>query len=331
MINGVKADVSTAGPAISLAQTIADGGQPSEAAIIGGLAAATTLVLGPLAGAAVGAIGSIAAGLQSLMEDFFRSLGLYDQVPSYHYIGLTPTISPIPYGPTDPYWINVTSYANLQNYILHGDAHHPALSGVYDDDTLTLFESSYVQRMTQAQADAIYPPGGVYVAQTPFEKFFATILSKNLQYWANAQGYVPPRQLLSGAVTAWNQAHQANTTMSFDSPPLGHAWGAGGLLDSVVSLVLGPRGDAINYAKTGVVQRVPPITINTGSAVPSEPKVVALRLSSGGGLAPSSSSLFSSPLVKSVAVAGGIGVAGTAWYAHSLGIPFTAALKRLFR
>lgn len=330
-INSVDADVATAAPAIALGQTIASGGVPTEAQIIGGLASVTTLTLGPFAGAAVGAIGAVVAGAEAALESFFSSLGLYDQVPSYHYKGLvrvSPVPDRVPYGPSDPYWIDVSTYAKLMNFYAHGDAHHPAISGIFDSSMLNLLEESYLQQMTAAQVAALGYPG-IYVAQTPFEKYFSVLLAQDLLYWANAQGYVPPRTVLSGAVQAWNNAHSPSTQQTFGPPPSDHDAGGGNMLDSIVSLVVGPQGDSVGAATTGNVQDIPPVVVNTGAETDAAKKIVTLHLAR---TAPPVTGALSTTakVALSTAIVGGSTAAGVAVWAHVTRQGYGQAWSRLW-
>lgn len=306
VINAGLADASTAAPAIALGQTIASGGVPTEAEVIGGLAAATTLTLGPIAGAAVGAIGAVVAGVQALMTDLFTSLGLYDNAPSYTYIGLLRAgIDPIPFGPTDPFWIDCGSGAKVSNFYFHGDAHHPALSGGFNGTMIGLLGMALCRSGIAPLTDGCMPPavGPPTPPPSDFERYFAVLLARDLSYWANAQGYVPPRLLLEGALSAWNSSHASTTTDTFAMPTQQQQDQADSSHSNLVSWVLGPAGDAVNRQATGNWTRSAAITVNTGPSTAS-------TTATGPGAASASTS-SAGPVVAVLAI--GAAVAGGIW------------------
>jgi hypothetical protein len=131
--------------AVSLAQSVASGGVPTEAAIVTGLASVGSMFGGPVAGAAMAAAGGLVIGFSSALQALFSELGWYDTAwTTYNYNGLLRTgLDPIPYGPGDESatWFNVDGstspcgltlpgatldpiarYLNLRNFAFTGEA-----------------------------------------------------------------------------------------------------------------------------------------------------------------------------------------------------------------
>ena len=258
-----------AAPAISLAGTIASGKVPSEQEIVGGMAAVATLTMGPVAGAVVGVAGEAALALQSGAQSLFNALGLYDHPLDYNYgVGFIRAngVDTIPYGSADPLWIHLTPESALDTFMSKGDAHHPAPAGNYNFEMVGLLGAAYAQQDTTPVA------GGRYNANA-FDKYFSALLAKDIEYWANAQPYIPVRTLLSGAAQAWNLSHSSSKTVTYPPTP-----GKSGILEPVVSQILGPVGVYATQGTTAGANNEPPLTINLGPAiaVPVPPKPAAL-------------------------------------------------------
>lgn len=321
-IKSAQTDAATAAPAITLASTIASGGAPSAAEIIGGLAAVATLATGnPLVGATIGAIASVGAVAVGLLTDLFNALGLYSHVSSYNYTGFVRTgggaTDPVPWGPGDPYWIDVSTFDKLGAFYSHGDANHPALSGHFDSSMYALLYYAFVQGMTPAEAAAAtgQNPYKGYLDANAWDAYFATLMIQNLQYWANAKAYVPPQALLTGALQAWNAVHGASATKVYSPPAPGTPSCSG--LESLTSLVLGPCGNSVAAAaNAGVVVDIPPVTVNLGAILPNvvaaAQEAAAAATQGANGTTPATSSSSSTGKVVAVVAVGGV-AAGAIW------------------
>jgi len=171
---------------------------------------------------------------------------------------------------------------------------------------------------------------------TPFEIYFNTLLVQNLEYWANAQPFVPVRALLAAAVTAWNSAHSSATTQCFlpENPdskvgpdPVsgggnfggwtnGQQWSSGVFYKgNTISWVLGPYGgqtDAIS-----IESDQPQICVNTGPSAASTATTSALK-----------SAALAAVAVPSAAV--GTAAVGTLAYSYATGEAFGAVVKSLW-
>jgi len=322
-IKSAQTDAATAAPAITLASTIASGGVPSTAEIIGGLAAVATLATGnPLVGATIGAIASIGAVAVGLLKDLFDALGLYSHVASYNYTGFIRTgggaVDQVPWGPGDPFWIDVSTFDKLETFYSHGDANHPPLSGNFDSSMYSLLYYAFVQGMTPAAAAAAtgQNPYRGYLDANAWDAYIATLMIQNLQYWANAKAYVPPQDLLTGALQAWNAIHAPTSTKVYSPPPPGTPACSG--LEPLTSLVLGPCGNSVAAAASGGVSvDVPPVTVNLGAILPNvvaaAQQAAAAELQAAGGGAPATSSSSSSAGTAVAVVAIGGFAAGAIW------------------
>jgi len=321
-----QTDAATAAPAITLATTIASGSVPSTAAIIGGLAAVATLATGnPLVGATIGAIATFGAAAVQVLTALFDALGLYSHVPSYDYVGFlracpkppTPGCAndPVPWGPDDPYWIDVSSYDKLDAFYRHGDANHPALSGDFDSSMYDLLDYAFLQAMTPAEAARVTGQNTYtgYLNENAWDTYFGTLMILNLQFWANAKAFVPPQQLLSGALQAWNVIHDTSTTRVYAPPAPGIPAASATL--SLTEIVLGPT-----YAPSsgGQVLDIPPVTVNLGPILPSvvAAAVAAKDAANAPGASTTSSSSSTGAVVAGVAV---VGIGGAAVWAAMTG------------
>lgn len=332
-IKTAQVDAATAAPAITLATTIASGAAPSPLAIIGGLAAVATLATGnPLVGATIGAIASFSAAAATVLEALFDALGLYSHVPSYSYVGFlrvcpkppTPGCESdyVPANPQDPYWIDVSSFDKLENFYRHGDDNHPALSGNFDSSMFNLLYYAFVQAMTPAEAARVtgQNPYTGYLNQNAWDTYFGTLMIANLQFWANAKAYVPPQQLLSGALQAWNAVHDASTTLPYKPPPPGTPVGSATL--SLTSIVLGPEGDSVAAAANGgQVNDLAPVTVNLGPLIPSVVAAAAAAKDAANAPGGSTSTASSSSSHTGAVVAGvaAVGIGGAAVWAAATG------------
>jgi hypothetical protein len=255
-------------PAMGLAQTISSGGVPNEAAITAALAAGATFVGGPLAGAAMATASAIITGAEAVMRAFFDALGLYDHPVHVSMCGLIPTGS-VPYGRDDPNWVHLETPSQFRTYT-YGPAVGQAAfrsGSVQLDWGSDPAEGRRVNNQTNwlYLAESIVHPNDPQARPHPsdgrvFDLYFATLLLKDLEQWANCNPYIPPRQLLIAAYEAWNRAHSASSTRVY--PPLNvYAPGAVWAQISLVSQVLGEQGDPDHG------QRNPPIIVNEGPAV----------------------------------------------------------------
>lgn len=138
------------------------------------------------------------------------------------------------------------------------------------------------------------------------------------------QGTIAPPVLLAQIIAAWNGAHQGPTRMVTRTMPG----------PNIGSTTPGydPIAEALDQAGWFDAGHKISFPVNAGA---ENAKVIKLKLGPNGLLkaAPTSSvaTVLASPVVRSAAVATGIGAAGVAWYAHSEGITIVNALKRLFK
>lgn len=299
-----------AAPAISLAGTLASGQVPSQQQIVGGMAAVATLTMGPLAGAVVGVAGEAALAVQSGAAALFSALGLYSQPPEWNYgIGLirADNLDTIPYGPTDPLWIHLNPESSFESFMSNGDTHHPAPAGNFNFYMVGLLGSIFAQLDTRPVQGGRYTPNA-------FDRFFYTLLAEDIEYWANAQPYIPVRALLAGAAQVWNLSHSSSQTDVYPPTP-----GTSGILEPVVSQILGPTGV---YATEGTsaqnVNNEPPLTISLGSANGTTTAAPG-TLSTGGKVA------------LSVAVVAGSASAGVGLWAYLTKQAYTEAWSRVWR
>ena len=258
-------------PAISLAAKVASGGKPSEGDIVGALTA-TASMISPIAGAAMGALGAGVLGFEAALQGLFSALGLYGAPPpEYHYNGLLRVgIDSPPYGPADPLWIDVSTLSKFADITIRNKSFgpYPPLSGYVDNQMVNLFGKAFRQLLSKS---AQYKEmGGVgltpaeveqlYTAPSDFEKYFYTLFLHDMQLWANAQPYIPPKKLLAAATTLWNGSHADTSTVTFQPTNLS-AKGIGGIdtRTPLISDILSPLGDP-----SGQMERDPPLTIHTG-------------------------------------------------------------------
>lgn len=154
----------------------------------------------------------------------------------------------------------------------------------------------------------------------PFHNAFISAWKANQEYAINGLKPQDDTSVLLHLLRIWNRAHTPGAGFYLNSA-------APVFESSIVTSALysnNQKTDLNNFISGTSLQ------IYTGpqKTFPKMTKVIPLHLSNG---APNAPSIFSSPIVKSVGVATGIGVAGTAWFAHSEGISFVSALKRLFK
>lgn len=286
------------GPTYSLIGKLASGGTPSEQEVIGGLAAAATVV-NPLAGAAVLAVGEIAEAIPELLT----SLGLLSDAPKpVPYVGLLPKGTPIPAGPKDPTWMPWDKFARFWWPSGSGGTElgwHPgALLGKPNTYAVSSMASgvmvTMVDQMRIVSPEYTKTPGstadtGVVIhpaASNAFERFLLPVMQKNVEYWANANPYVDPRLLLGAAVKAWNDTHQPAAPGQTMTVPAMKA-GIAGIVKipamklPVKDLTYSPQEIATNQGptswiefllgsggdSTGNAQRAGAQTVNMGAAV----------------------------------------------------------------
>ena len=308
--------VRDAGATVGLVRTISSGGTPTEAEVVTGLAGAASLVGGPIAGAAMGALGAAVIGFGSALESLFDALGLYDHPKSYKTNGLIQQGLPIPSGPSDKVWININNAWDLRNFYSNGDAHHPPTLPT-DSVTGNFLEAALVQLMSEADQQKYYGRPVKTVPHDPFRDFFNLMLVKNLQLWANGQPYVRPRDLLHAARDAWNSQH--------DGPQQCYSYVDQWYVEGIPMLagILGEQGDTANYIATGSGRHDDPLCVNIGALKTDAPPtpVRIPHLSQG----PSSAA---TTVVKGAAAVGGGGVLALWLYSRAKGIAFSEAWKR---
>ena len=269
---------STAEPALSLAATIGGGGQPSFEEGVAGLAAVGTVAMGPLAGAAIGAIGLGVDATGKAMKAVLDALGLGEhKAPSWDYTGFVrEQIDAVPFGPKDPNWIDVSTTARLNHFFQSGDARHPPISGKYDTGMVSVLDKAFVCKAHPANA---------------FEAFLAQLVIDDLQLWANVQGYIPPQKLLAGAVQAWNASHGSSPSLTYTGPrgttaqvrALQSPGGEAAM--SLADLILGPAGQSVDL-ESGLPYTDPtPTTVNLGppKATPMTVNINPLTFGKGTG------------------------------------------------
>jgi hypothetical protein len=117
--------MNTLGPIADMATTIASGSKPSPQMVIGGLAVAATMTMGPIAGAAVAVAGEAVSAIFDALQGpppppppewnykGFLRLGQIQGAAAGGY-------DPIPYGPNDPKWIHFSSARDVINAVLYG-------------------------------------------------------------------------------------------------------------------------------------------------------------------------------------------------------------------
>jgi len=168
---------------------------------------------------------------------------------------------------------------------------------------------------------------------TPFEQYFNTLLVKNLEYWANAQPFVPLRTLLAAAVTAWNTKISATTQIcyepanvdlgqnAFGGPGYGSPGGDSGPIaykGSTISYLLGPYG-GLTDTLTQIQSDQPKICVNAG-----QPRGAATSTSITGGT--TVSALTKAAVVAPAGIAGGAAVGALA-YSWVAGESFGAVVR----
>lgn len=278
----LQTEAAQYGPAIKLAQQVAaaassaatdqSGGIMTMTKVAAALTSAATMFAGPVAGAAMAAMGALWVGAATGVEGLFGALGLYGPpAPEYAYQGLTrvPNDSKA-WGTGSPNWIDVSTWAKFKAFYYGppgGDANHPPISGALDTWTVNLLSAALTQVLATpdqvaqvayglASAKGLNPP--LYVAATRFERYFLPLLIANLQQWANAAPCLPPRSLLVTCVQAWNNQVGSEKTVTFSAIDT-----QGNEGQPVVGVILGGGGDP-----SGNFMESPPIVVNDGAAIP---------------------------------------------------------------
>lgn len=217
---GIAADAL---PALSLIDKLATGATPTEQDTIAAMAGVATLA-NPLAGAAILAAGELTVGIEHATESLFHSLGLIADAPKpVAYIGgLRKGVDPIPYGPSAPEW------QKWGHFIMHSevpDAQSTLNNRMMSSVMQALTGNGYRQpadngtpilQSIPANSPYVYNSTMGPVALNDFERFFIPLLIKDIEYWWNANPFIPPRDLLQAAVKAWNKKRT----------PLGHTFHA---------------------------------------------------------------------------------------------------------
>jgi len=283
MMQTVPPAAQDASTAVSLATSIDIGNIPSDAALIAGIGGIATLTAGPVAGAAMTAIGTGVLALSTALQGLFTALGLYSTPsPTYNYCGLQRIgMDQIPYGQTDTAnWIEIDSLADYDDIVFgrsEGGSVMPGGRPPYSPNASTLgnvWQDSALQMLLYCVRNV---PGTQYAAPTRFEEYVRVLMLKNLQYWVNCWPTVPPQDLLAAAANVWHAAHSASQSLSF-APYEGNAGGPGAAQapdgswqPSLVSWILSGAGDS-----TGQLRSRPPITVNNGPlAFNIDPTVIA--------------------------------------------------------
>jgi hypothetical protein len=100
-------------------------------------------------------------------------------------------------------------------------------------------------------------------APSAFEQFFNVLVVQNLTYWANAQPFIPLRQLLIAAQQLWNASHGgAATLIQPFTLANDQVAGMSFAYASTVSYLLGPNGGLVD-AVTPVLRDLPALSINS--------------------------------------------------------------------
>ncbi len=257
----LSTQVSKAMPLVGLAQMAANGQTVSEGQALGGMVALASMI-NPIAGAALGAAGTMVMGAEQGLKDIFTALGWIDAP-----VPMRPA-SIKPWGPDDPIWWHTSSIVALK---------HPpeAEVGGYTGANQGNFDA-YNLLMNTLQA--LKTPGYIPSLPTPwplndFERFFYPILVADLERWINGAAFIKPRELLMASVNAWNKMRGPATSVTYAQTPAGQ--GTHDLTTKVVSQILGPGGDLV-WPTTPH----PPISVNMGqpaAAAVTPKKVVGLH------------------------------------------------------
>jgi len=141
-INGAIGSVNNLGPITHMAGVIAEGGTVSPEMVIGGLAVAATMTMGPVAGAVVAVAGEAVCAIFDALQgpppppppawnyQGFLRLGQVQGNPDGSY-------DPIPYGPADPLWISFVDHVAVIDAVQQGIAYlgYPPISGNFSYNT----------------------------------------------------------------------------------------------------------------------------------------------------------------------------------------------------
>ena len=233
----------------------------------------------PVAGAALGAAAAGEAALEAGLTALFDGLGLYDHPRHQGAVGLIPTDSqgfilwPAPSpnvplrGPSDSRWMHFdglhnadrrcSDYYNQTGATLTTCTYGPGGPGTIPYTVLLDHAIAILEPYTHPESGMVSPP----LPATEIERQFAKLLRANLEMWANAFPFVPPRQLLTMFQTAWNAHHAATTTQHFPYPKDASAPQIGaGLVQQILATQFDPYATGIDF--------------NTG---PTKQKIVAVR------------------------------------------------------
>lgn len=351
-IQQVQNTVADQQPLISVAQTVAQGGAPSPAAITAALASAATLVTGnPIAGAAIAMAGGLVQGVSASLQGLFTALGLYSSPPPlYNYNGLRRLQDVVPSGQNDPDWWFIRSGGNasqigvpdsvssgdlwriMQGQTPPGVIGHPPVEGYYNGPALSLLRDVLYYYDIQRRFGKPFGNTNGITGSTPMigggtyaQNYGAGMPKRDLLPF---EVYVYPliRQTLEnwangiGFVMPRDVLQQAaivwNQTHQATSTVTFHPFdlGAPGMSNSVVDSILGGGGDLKGWSSntSAPTTRLPPLTINTGP--PTRP-TVRIRVPPGGYnfAQPTGMSTPAKVAVGTAVVAGSIFAAGSIW------------------
>jgi hypothetical protein len=272
--------VADAAPAFGVISDLANGKGISPNTAIMAMAGVAAAV-NPLAGAVVLAMGTVGQGLTNALNDVFQQLGLQHTPPRAKLIigGLGVDVDHIPYPPqikgssvqVDPQWKNwewLIQENTTSGGIIQGLPNYLASMTQYELNGAPASPDGHPMVMlTSALAGSAhwyhYNGNGAPSLPTPkndFERFFFEILKRDIEYWWNAQVYMPPRQLLTNAIATWNKAHQPSDNDVAYQPGT----------DSIPAYVLYADTDTSGTLGTGN----PTDSVNMGAQVTAPPKGV---------------------------------------------------------
>ena len=253
LISNAPPGTQDASAAVSLADTIATGGIPTQAEIVAGVSGIATLIGGPAAGLAIGAAAIGVATVEDAVQAIFIALGWGPKyLPSYTYCGVQRTIDPKPWGPGDPNWIPLATMQDIGAVLglqwgpnPHGlpggrPSYNPSSEPPFDMYAVgTAKTVIYMTTMTPTERwqwdngswqggtwlpSPSQPPQGAldttpqYQQLSPFETYVATLWLANIALWANCQPFINPQDLVIAAASVWNGKHVGPFSASNSAP-----------------------------------------------------------------------------------------------------------------
>lgn len=261
--------VQGAMPAFELMSTIANGQTPDPQAVVLAMGSAVGLA-NPLAGAAIIAAGEIAQGASAATEALLKGLGLLsDTIKPIVYRGLIKAGDAVPNGPTSEKWIPWSSFARGYASSANGIPYEYVWQHMTNNAAPAAPDSFMMSQLLYAMMRDGEKPGQPGPApKNEFERFFFELLKKDVEYWANANPYVPPRVLLSAAAGTWNASHSASSSTTYKPPP-------GKFTTDVVPFILSASGSADGSGLEGK-----PLFVNLGPSTLPHPTTAAEALNS---------------------------------------------------